>query len=165
MENVSETNFDISNSIDTAKELPLSKRQSSTTTDVKKSKESKPVSYEIRFPDFYYSSVENGQLCKICCSFFHGNTNNRAFVDKPGKLGKHPSARFSDHLNPNRHKLSMKNNQCFKEMSNRNAYVWQIAFNASLQSGETKRQNNGFILKCFFKIVIFDDQEKLGTQS
>ena len=60
MENVSETNFDISNSIDTAKELPLSKRQSSTTTDVKKSKESKLVSYEIRFPDFYYSSVENG---------------------------------------------------------------------------------------------------------
>ena len=60
MENVSETNFDISNSIDTAKELPLSKRQSSTTTDVKKSKESEPVSYEIRFPDFYYSSVENG---------------------------------------------------------------------------------------------------------
>ena len=60
MENVSETNFDISNSIDTAKELPLGKRQSSTTTDVKKSKESKPVSYEIRFPDFYYSSVENG---------------------------------------------------------------------------------------------------------
>ena len=38
-------------------------------------------------------------------------------------------------------------------MSNRNANVWQIAFNASLQSGETKRQNNPFILKCFFKIT------------
>ena len=25
-----------------------------------------------------------------------------------------------------------------------------LAFNASLQSGETKRQNNRFILKCFF---------------
>ena len=62
-------------------------------------------------------------------------------------------AKFSDHLNSNRHKLSVKNKQCFKEMSNRNANVWQMAFNASLQSGETKRQNNRFILKCFFKIT------------
>ena len=145
--------FDISSSIDTAKELLLSKPQSSATSDVKKSKESKLVSYEIRFPDFYFSSVENGWLCKICCSFSHGNAGNRAFVEKPKKLGEHPSARFSDHLNSNRHKLSVKNKQCFKEMSNRNANVWQLAFNASLQSGETKRQNNRFILKCFFKIT------------
>ena len=47
----------------------------------------------------------------------------------------------------------MKNKHCFKEMSNRNANVWQMAFNASLQSGETKRQNNRFILKYFFKIT------------
>ena len=33
--------------------------------------------------------------------FSHGNTGNRAFVDKPGKLGEHPSARFSDPLNSN----------------------------------------------------------------
>ena len=145
--------FDISSSIDTAKELLLSKPQSSATSDVKKSKESKLVSYEIRFPDFYFSSVENGWLCKICCSFSHGNAGNRAFVEKPKKLGEHPSARFSDHLNSNRHKLSMKNKHCFKEMSNRNANVWQMAFNASLQSGETKRQNNHFIFKCFFKIT------------
>ena len=153
MENVNESDFDISNSIDTAKELTLSKPQSSTTPDVKKSKESKPVSYEIHFPDFFSSSVENGWLCKICCSFSHGNAGNRAFVDKPGKLGEHPLAKFSDQLNSNRHKLSVKNKQCFKEMSNRNANVWQLAFNASLQSGETKRQNNRFILKCFFKIT------------
>ena len=38
-------------------------------------------------------------------------------------------------------------------MSNRNANVWQIAFNASLQSVEPKRQNNCFILKCFIKIT------------
>ena len=38
-------------------------------------------------------------------------------------------------------------------MSIRNTNVWQLAFNASLQSGETKRQNNRFILKCFFKIT------------
>ena len=57
MENVSEPDFDISSSIDTAKELLLSKPQSSATSDVKKSKESKLVSYEIRFPDFYFSSV------------------------------------------------------------------------------------------------------------
>ena len=38
-------------------------------------------------------------------------------------------------------------------MSNRNANVWQMVFDASLQSSETKRQNNYFILKCFFKIT------------
>ena len=56
MENVIKPDFDISSSIDTA-----------TNPDVKKSSESKLVSYEIRFPDFYFSSVENGWLCKICC--------------------------------------------------------------------------------------------------
>ena len=35
--NVSESDFDISSSIDTVKELPLSKAQTSTTPDVKKS--------------------------------------------------------------------------------------------------------------------------------
>ena len=123
---VSEPDFDISISIDAAKELPLSKPQSSATPDVKKSKESKLVSYGIWFPDFYFSSVENGWLCKICCSFSHGNAGNRAFVDKPGKLGEHPLARFSDHLNSNCHKASMKNKQCFKKTSNRNANVWQF---------------------------------------
>ena len=67
------------------------------------------------------------------CSFSQGNTGNRAFVDKPGKLGEHPSVRFSVHLNSNCHKLSMKTKQCFKEMYNRNANVWQMTFNASLQ--------------------------------
>ena len=94
-ENVSEPDFDISSTIDTTKELPLSKPQSSATSDVKKSKESKLLSYEIRFPDFYFSSVENGWLCKIY-SFSHGNAGNRAFVDKPGKLGQHPSPRSKD---------------------------------------------------------------------
>ena len=146
-ENISEPDFGISSSIDTAKEFPPSKPQSSATYDVKKSKESKLVSYEIRFPDFYFSSVENGWLCKICCSFSHGNADNRAFVDKPGKLEEHPSARFSDPLNSNRHKLSVKNKQCFKEMFNRNANVWQMTLNVSLQSDKTKPQNNCFILK------------------
>ena len=89
-ENISEPDFDISSSIDTEKEFPLSKLQSSATPDVKKSKESKLLSYEIRFPDFYFSPVESRWLCKIS----HGNTGNRAFVDKPGKLGEHPSATF-----------------------------------------------------------------------
>ena len=92
-------------------------------------------------------------LCKICCSFSYGNAGNTAFLDKLGKLGERPSSRFSDHLNSNRHKLSTKNKQCFKEMSNRNVSVWELAFSASLQSDETKRQNNHFILKCFFKII------------
>ena len=51
---------------------------------------------------------------------------NRAFVDKPRKLGEHPSARFPDRLNSNRHKLSVKHTQCFKEMSYRNVNVWQM---------------------------------------
>ena len=38
-------------------------------------------------------------------------------------------------------------------MSIRNANVRQMAFDASLQSSENKRQNNCFILKCFFKIT------------
>ena len=152
-QNINEPDFDISSSTDTANELLLSKALSPATPDVKKSKESKLVSYEIHFPGFSFSSVENGWLCKICCSFSHGNAGNRAFVHKPGKLGEYPSARFSDHLNLNRHKLSVINKQCFKEMSNRNVNVWQMAFNASLQSGETKRQNHYFILKCFFKII------------
>ena len=97
MENVIKPDFDISSSIDTA-----------TNPDVEKSNESKLVSYEIRFPDFYFSSVENGWLCKICCWFSHGNAGNTAFVDKPGKLGQHLSARFSDHLNSNCQKLSDK---------------------------------------------------------
>ena len=124
MENVIKPDFDISSSIDTA-----------TNPDVKKSNESKLVSYEIRFPDFYFSSVENGWLCKICCSFSHGNAGNTAFVDKPGKLGQHLSARFSDPLNSNCQKLSVTNKQCCKEISIRNANVWQMVFNASLQSG------------------------------
>ena len=102
-QNISEPDFDILSSIDTANELLLSKALSSATPDVKKSKESKLVSYEIHFPGFSFSSVENGWLCKICCSFSHGNAGNRAFVDKPGKLGEHPLARFSDHLNSNHH--------------------------------------------------------------
>ena len=89
--------------------------------------------------NFYFSSVENGWLSKISCSVSHGNASNRAFVDKPRTLGEHPLARFSDHLNSFRHKLSKKNKQCFKEMSNRNANVWQMTFNASLQSSETKK--------------------------
>ena len=102
-ENVSEPDFDISSSIDTVKELPLSKPHilQPLTPDAKKSKESKLVPYEIAFP-FYFSSVENGWLCKICCLFSHQNASNRAFVDRPD---------FSDHLNSNRHILSVKNKQ------------------------------------------------------
>ena len=154
-ENISEPDFDILSSIDTAKELLLSKPQSSTIPDVK-SPNWYHMKYFVLIFIFPLLRMESGfvrWLCKICYSFSHGNAGNRAFVDKPGKLGEHPSARFSDHLNSNRHKLSVKNKHCFKEMSNRNANVWQMAFNASLQSGETKRQNNRFILKCFFKIT------------
>ena len=69
MENVSEPDFDISSSIDTAKVLPLSKPQSSATPDVKKSNRSKLVSYEICFPDFYFSSVIMGGFVKYVVGF------------------------------------------------------------------------------------------------
>jgi hypothetical protein len=53
--------------------------------------------YETVFPDFYFSSAENGWLCKICTSFAHGPAGNRAFIDKPGNLGDHPTEWFTDH--------------------------------------------------------------------
>ena len=132
----------------------LSTPQSSPNLAVKKSNEYKLVSFEIRFPDFYFSLVKNGWLCKICYSLFHGIAGNRAFVDKQRILGQHPLARFPDYLNSNHQKLSVKNKQWFKEISKRNANVWKMTFNASLQSGETKRQNNCIILKCFLKTTV-----------
>ena len=130
----------------------LSTPQSSPNLAVKKSNEYKLVSYEIRFPDFYFSPVKNGWLCKICYSLSHGIAGNRAFVDKPRILG--PLARFPDHLNSNHQELSVKNKQWIKETPNRNANVWKMTFNAPLQSGETKRQNSCIILKCFLKKTI-----------
>ena len=50
------------------KELTIADAQQTTifcNPDVRKSKESKLVSYEICFPDFYFSSVQNGWLCKM----------------------------------------------------------------------------------------------------
>ena len=132
----------------------LSTPQSSPNLAVKKSNEYKLVSYEIRFPDFYFSLVKNGWLCRIYYSSSHGIAGNRAFVDKPRILGRHPLARFPDHLNSSQQKLSVKNKQWFKEISNRNSNVWKMTFNASLLSGETKRQNNCIILKCFLKTTV-----------
>ena len=90
MENVSEPDFDISSSIDTAKELLLSKPQSSATPDLKKSNEPKLVSYEIHFPDFYFSVPPIWWLCKIWCSFLHGNAGHRAFADEQTKIRRSP---------------------------------------------------------------------------
>ena len=143
--------FDISSSIDTAKELLLSKPQSSATPDVKKNNESKLVYYEICFPDFCFSSVKNGRLCKICCSFSHGNAGNRAFVKKSGKLGEDPSARISDHLNSNRHKLSVKTSNALEKcpiempMSGK----WHLMHLYS----PVKLSIKIIILKSFFKIT------------
>ena len=92
-----------------------------------------------------------GGFAKYGVPFFMETQVIELLLTNKRKLGDHHSARFSDHLNCNRHKLSIKK-QFFKEMSNRSDNIWQMAFNASLQSGETKPQNNRFILKCFFKI-------------
>ena len=69
MKNVNEPDFDVSNSIDTAKELPLSKPQSSTTPDVKKSKESKLVSYEIHFLIFFSPLLRMSGFVKYVAHF------------------------------------------------------------------------------------------------
>ena len=57
---------------------------------------------------------------------------------------------------------NLENKQCFKEMSSRNANVWQMAFNASLQSSETKHQNDPFILKRFFKTTFLMIRKNWG---
>ena len=132
----------------------LSTPQSSPNLAVKRCNEYKLVSYEISFPDLHFYPVKNGWVCKICYLLDHGIVGNRAFVEKPRILGQHPLARFPVHLNSNQQKLSVKNKQWFKEISNRNANVWKMTFNASLQSGENKRQNNCNILKCFLKTTI-----------
>ena len=49
-----------------------------------------------------------GGFVKYVDHISHGNADNRAFVGKPAKLGEHPSARFSDPLYSNGHKLSVK---------------------------------------------------------
>ena len=65
----------------------LSTPQSSPNLAVKKSNEYKLVSYEIRFPDLYFSPVKNGWVCKICFSLPQGIASNRAFIDKPRIFG------------------------------------------------------------------------------
>ena len=98
--------------------------------------------YETLFPDFYFSSAENGWLCKTCNSFAHGPAGNRAFIDKPGNVGDHPTERFTDHLKSKRHLISVKNKQGYIEMSKRNTNVWQLATDAVLSNASSLRSKN-----------------------
>ena len=49
---------------------------------------------------FYFSSTKDSWLCKICTSFSQGHSGSTAFIDKPGKLGDHPTEDLLITLNP-----------------------------------------------------------------
>ena len=62
------------------------------------------IEYEQQFPDFYFSSAQNGYFCKIFTAFALGEkTGKRAFMDKSGKIGDHPTERFNEHAASGRH--------------------------------------------------------------
>ena len=70
-------------------------------------------------------------MCEIYTSFSPGHSESRAFIDKLGNLGDHPSERFIKYLKSKRHLTSVKN-KCYKEVSKRNTNIWQLATNTAL---------------------------------
>ena len=117
MENVREPDIDISSSIDTAKELLLSKPQSFQNLVVKKHNKYKQYHMKYVFLIFISPLLRVGGFVKyvvifyVMLYFLMEKQVMRALDDKPRKLGQHPWARFSDNLNSNHHKLSVKNKQ------------------------------------------------------
>ena len=81
---------------------------------------------ETLFPDFYFSASHNGWMCKICTSFATGQ-DDRAFIERPGNIGDHPTERFTDHLKTKRHKDVLSNRTAYLEMCNRGTDVWKLA--------------------------------------
>ena len=111
MENVREPDIDISSSIDTAKELLLSKPQSFQNLVVKKRNKYKQYHMKYVFLIFISPLLRVGGFVKYVVHFLMEKQVMRALDDKPRKLGQHPWARFSYNLNSNHHKLSVKNKQ------------------------------------------------------
>ena len=104
---------------------------------------------------FYYSFSDEGWFCKVCTAFAAGPDGKRAFIDKPAKNVKdHPTQRFNEHLKTDRHQHSVKNKHTYDEMSKRNLNVWKLTMNSALADQETKRSQNRFVIKSFFRIVL-----------
>ena len=82
--------------------------------------------------------------------------------DKSGKLLEHPLARISDHLNSNRHKLSVKTSNALKkcaiEMSMSGKWHLMHLYNP------VKLSIKIIILKCFLKITFSMIRKKLSTE-
>ena len=91
-------------------------------------------------------------MCKICTSFATGQ-GDRAFIERPGNIGDHPTERFTDHLKTKRHKDALSNRTAYLEMCNCGTDVWKLAREASLASTATKINCNRFVIKSFFGIV------------
>ena len=109
-------------------------------------------SYERIFPDFFYSASQQGWLCKTCTSFAAG-TGSQAFVEKPGSLGEHPTARFTEHCQSTRHETAMKNKSAYSEMAKHDTNVWHLMCDHYLSSVSQKCSKNRFVLKSFFRIL------------
>ena len=109
-------------------------------------------SYNHLFPDFFYSASQQGWLCKTCSSFAAG-AGSRTFVEKPGSLGEHPTARFTEHCQSTRHETAMKNKSAYSEMAKRDTNVWHLMRDHYLSSVSQKCSENRFVLKSFFRIL------------
>ena len=108
--------------------------------------------YETLFSDLYFSASQNGWMCKICTSFTT-RQGDRAFIERPGNIGDHPTERFTDDLKTKRHKDALSNRTAHLEMCNRGTDVWKLAREAGLASTTTKIDPNRFVIKSFFRIV------------
>ena len=79
----------------------------------------KTSSYEALFPDFYYSSSQNGWFCQICPNFSPGS-EFRPFIEKADGFPDHSSQRVEFHLGLERRQKAVQNIQTFKSLQNRN---------------------------------------------
>ena len=122
-----------------------------------KNQEHRQISnYETLFPDFYYSSSQNGWFCKICPNFYPGS-GFQPFIKKAGWFDDHPSQRVELHLGSERHQKAVQNMQFLQSMQvlqNRHTSVHNILVEANLAS-EIKKTNNRFMLKVIFQILHF----------
>ena len=93
----------------TALSIDLPSKKITKTRDIRLKSTEK---YETLFPDFYFSASQNGWMCKICTTFATGQ-GHRAFIERPGNIGDHPTERFSDHLKTKRHKDALSNRMAY----------------------------------------------------
>ena len=108
--------------------------------------------YESLFPDFYFSSSQNGWFCKICSSFAVG-TGQRHFIEQAGQFADHPSERANDHLKTIRHQTAVKNKQAFDELAKRDSNVWKMLRESSLTKESQRLTQARYIIKSFFRIT------------